>query len=130
MYRGQVVLQCYRRMVFNVLAHNRDDHVKNFAFRLTENGDWELAPAYDLVFSHGPGGERTMTVAGEGRAPRREHLLQLAGPAGISDREVRSILEEVAAAVARWRSHAREAGVGAKVAKVIERAIEEGLALL
>jgi serine/threonine protein kinase HipA of HipAB toxin-antitoxin module len=41
-------------MVFNVLTHNRDDHVKNFAFRLNEEGGWELAPAYDLVFAPGP----------------------------------------------------------------------------
>lgn len=119
----QDVLEGYRRMVFNVLTHNRDDHVKNFAFRMTDGGDWELAPAYDLVFSPGPGGEHTMTIAGEGRVPGRRHLLQLASPAGISDYEAESILDTVAAAAARWRIHAREAGVSARSAKVIERAI-------
>jgi serine/threonine-protein kinase HipA len=117
-------------MVFNVLAHNRDDHVKNFAFRMTDAGDWELAPAYDLVFTEGPGGEHTMTVAGEGRAPVRRHLLQLAAPAGIADRDAESILDGVAAAAARWRAHAREAGVGMKSAKVVEKAIGVGLAHL
>jgi serine/threonine-protein kinase HipA len=126
----QDVLQCYRRMVFNVLAHNRDDHVKNFAFRMTDAGDWELAPAYDLVFTEGPGGEHTMTVAGEGRAPGRRHLLQLAASAGIADRDAESILDGVAAAAARWRAHAREAGVGMKSAKVVEKAIGVGLAHL
>ena len=124
----QDVLESYRRMVFNVLAHNRDDHVKNFAFRLTDEGSWELAPAYDLVFSPGPGGEHTMTVAGEGRAPGRSHLLQLADPAGLSNREARSILDDVAAAASRWRTHARQAGVGPKNAKRIGNAIEECLA--
>lgn len=123
----QDVLESYRRMVFNVLAHNRDDHVKNFAFRMTDEGEWELAPAYDLVFSPGPGGEHTMTVAGEGRAPTRRHLLQLAAPAGISDREAASILDNVASAVARWRVHAREAGVATKSIKVVEKAISERL---
>jgi serine/threonine-protein kinase HipA len=122
------VLECYRRMVFNVLTHNRDDHVKNFAFRLSDEGAWELAPAYDLVFSPGPGGEHTMTVAGEGRAPARSHLLQLAEPAGIASREAESMLDGVAAAASRWRSHARQAGVGAKTTKEIEKAIAQCLA--
>lgn len=124
----QDVLECYRRMTFNVLAHNRDDHVKNFAFRMTDDGGWELAPAYDLVFAPGPGGEHTMTVAGEGRAPGRSDLLKLAGLAGIPDRDAQAILGEVAAAVASWRSQAREAGVGARTVKVIEKAIGECLA--
>jgi serine/threonine-protein kinase HipA len=126
----QDVLECYRRMVFNVLAHNRDDHVKNFAFRMTGEGLWELAPAYDLVLSPGPGGEHTMTVAGEGRAPARRHLLQLAAPAGITDRDADSILDGVAAAAARWRTHAREAEVSAKSAEVVEKAIGECLGRL
>jgi serine/threonine-protein kinase HipA len=124
----QDVREGFRRMVFNVLTHNRDDHVKNFAFRLNDEGDWELAPAYDLVFSPGPGGEHTMTVAGEGRAPGRSRLLQVAGPAGLTDREAREIIEQVADAAARWRTHAREAGMAAKSAKVVERALQECLA--
>jgi serine/threonine-protein kinase HipA len=124
----QDVLECYRRMAFNVLAHNRDDHVKNFAFRMNDEGLWELAPAYDLVFSSGPGGEHTMTIAGEGRAPARSHLLQLAAPAGISDSEAGAILDQVASAAARWRGHAREAGVGARNAKRVDKAIAECLA--
>ena len=124
------VLECYRRMVFNVLAHNRDDHVKNFAFRMTDDGEWELAPAYDLVFAPGLGGEHTMTVAGEGRAPARSHLLHLAPAAEISRREAEAILEEVASAVSGWRRHARAAGVGPRTAKAVEAAIREGLGRL
>ncbi len=126
----QDVLEGYRRMVFNVLTHNRDDHVKNFTFRMTDEGNWKLAPAYDLIFSLGPGGEHTMTIAEEGRAPAHSHLLQLAGPAGLSSQEVQSILDEVAAAADRWRAHAHEAGVGTKTAKVIGNAIEACLARL
>lgn len=123
----RAVLEGYRRMVFNVLTHNRDDHVKNFAFRMTDAGDWQLAPAYDLLFTEGPGGEHTMTVAGEGRAPGRRHLLQLAGPAGISEADAESILDEVAAAAARWRVHARAAGVRPRLANRIDKAIRECL---
>jgi len=124
------VLEGYRRMVFNVLAHNRDDHVKNFAFRMSAEGSWELAPAYDLVFAPGPGGEHTMTIAGEGRAPARSHLLKLADLTGITGRDAHEILDEVASAVARWQTHARLAGVGARSAKAIEKAIKDCLARL
>ncbi len=124
----QDVLRCYRRMVFNVLTHNRDDHVKNFAFRLTDRGEWELAPAYDLVFAAGPGGEHSMTVAGEGRAPARGHLLQLAGPAGVTALEAEPILAEVASAVSRWRVHARQVDVGEASTATIERALAGCLA--
>ncbi len=122
------VLEAFRRAVFNVLAHNRDDHVKNFAFRLTARGEWELAPAYDLVFAPGPGGEHSMTVAGEGRTPGRDHLLQLAPAAGMASHEAEAILDQVAAAVARWRLHARRAGVGEESAGTVGKAIDEGLA--
>ena len=117
------VLECYRRMVFNVLAHNRDDHVKNFAFRLGEMGDWELAPAYDLVYATGPGGEHTMTVAGEGRSPTRADMLELAAPAGVSNREAETILEEVAAAVSKWEAEAKRASVSPLTVEVVEAAI-------
>jgi serine/threonine-protein kinase HipA len=70
-------------MVFNLFAHNRDDHVKNFAFLLNADQEWRLAPAYDLTFAHGPGGEHSMTVAGEGRAPKTLHVLRVAETSGI-----------------------------------------------
>jgi len=98
--------------VFNVLAHNRDDHVKNFAFILDDTtGEWALTSAYDLVYAAGPGGEHTMTLAGEGRAPGRSHLLRLAEQAGVSVREAESIIGEVQTAVARWTNFAEQAGV-------------------
>jgi serine/threonine-protein kinase HipA len=118
------VLECFRRMVFNVLAHNRDDHVKNFAFRMDDAGEWRLAPAYDLVFTQGPGGEHSMTIAGEGRKPGRTHLLSLAEPAGISSGEAGSVFEQVADAVACWPSFAREVEVEASSAGEVARGLE------
>ncbi len=124
----QDTLECYRRMVFNVLTHNRDDHAKNFAFRMSDDGDWQLAPAYDLTFSPGPGGEHSTTVAGEGGAPARRHMLRLAEPAGIAERDAEAILDQVASAAARWQLHARETGVGRRSAGTVETAIEGCLA--
>jgi serine/threonine-protein kinase HipA len=63
--------------VFNVLAHNRDDHAKNFSYLMDEKGKWTLSPAYDLTFSSGPRMEQSTTVMGEGRNPGIEHLQEI-----------------------------------------------------
>jgi serine/threonine-protein kinase HipA len=108
----QDVLRAFRRMAFNVLAHNRDDHVKNFAFILDDaTGDWSLSPAYDLLFTPGPGGEHTLSLAGEGKNPGRAHMLRLAEQADVSKREAGGIIEQVQASVARWKDYAAQAGV-------------------
>lgn len=107
------VEQAFRRMVFNVAAHNRDDHVKNFTYLLEPDGTWKLAPAYDLIYAEGPGGEHTMTVAGEGRQPGREQMLELAEPVGIEEAKAAEIVDEVVEAVGEWERVAKEAGVSA-----------------
>jgi len=108
------VVAVFRQMVFNIFAHNRDDHVKNFAFLLDSQNEWRLTPAYDLVFSHGLGGEHTMTVAGEGRSPQNAHIMQIADRAGIAPGKAKEIIDEVAATVADWKSFADEAGISKK----------------
>ena len=80
------VLKAFDRCIFNVLMHNRDDHAKNFAFRLNEQGLWQLSPAFDLTYSFGPGGEHSTSVAGHGINIQRAHLLQVAKAAGIADK--------------------------------------------
>ena len=120
----QDVLRAFRLMVFNVLAHNRDDHVKNFAFLLdAEEGRWALSPAYDLIFAAGPGGEHTTTVNGEGRAPAEEHMLALAGPAGVEPRAARRIIDRVRQAVSRWPEVAERAGVAERTAGMVAAAL-------
>jgi serine/threonine-protein kinase HipA len=90
------ILQAFHCCVFNVLAHNRDDHAKNFAFRLNEEGRWKLSPAFDLSFSHGPGGQHSTSVAGEGAAPGRRHLLQVARRGGLKEKDA-------LACIAHWQ---------------------------
>lgn len=70
------VEKMYRLAVFNVLAHNRDDHAKNFSFLMDETGEWKLSPAYDLTFSSGPNGEQSTMVMGQGRNPTRKNLIK------------------------------------------------------
>ncbi len=108
----QDVLRALRRMVFNEAAHNRDDHVKNFAFTLNdESGDWTLSPAYDLVHAPGTGGEHSMTLAGEGKRPERTHILRLAEQAGVARSQAAAIIDQVEAAVDLWNDLADRAGV-------------------
>src|SRR5690606_19130851 len=57
----------YRRMIFNVLASNRDDHTRQHSYLMNKTGEWRLAPAYDLTYSRGPGGEHYLDVEGEGK---------------------------------------------------------------
>lgn len=86
--------QMYRRMCFNVFAHNRDDHSRNFSF-ICRGGEWRLSPAYDLTYSSSIGGEHATTIAGEGRDPSVRDLLKVAGRAGISERRAKEIADEV-----------------------------------
>ena len=114
--------QAFRRMVFNVLAHNRDDHVRQHAFLLDENGEWHLAPAFDLTFSHGPGGEHYMAVMGEGRDVTFDHVKQLGARHGIKPARIAEIVDEVRSALADWHGHAADCGVD-----LSKRAIGEAL---
>ena len=103
------MVRAYRRMVFNVLARHRDDHVKNFSFAMSDDGGFRLAPAYDLTFSNGPGGEHWMSSAGEGNAPGEAHLLEVAKIAGVKIRAARTIIDEVRAAITDWPQFAKRA---------------------
>lgn len=112
------VERAFRLACFNVLARNRDDHAKNISFLLDDaTGQWALAPAYDLTFSSGPGGEQSMTVMGEGRSPGPEQLRALARKHDLKNAE--AILDEVMGAVALWHRYADAAGLTKKAAKLI-----------
>ena len=106
---------------FNVLAHNRDDHSKNVSFLMDGAGAWKLAPAYDLTFSFGPGGEQSMMVMGEGKSPGVAQLRALGEKHGLHATGV--IIDRVLAATARWTFHAEAAGVTKTSATKIQKAI-------
>lgn len=108
------VSEAFRRMLFNVLAHNRDDHGKNTSYIMGWDGQWSLAPAYDLTFSPGMGGHHTMAVNGETSCPTWAHMLALARPAGIDERAALTMLEQVREAVHAWPIEARSHEVDAE----------------
>ena len=109
--------KAYALACFNVLAHNRDDHVKNFSFLLNARNEWIFAPAYDLVFSYGPGGEQSTLVMGEGRNPGKAELQALGKQHGIKNAP--EILAKVKEAVANWPRYAELAEVSRKSTKEI-----------
>jgi serine/threonine-protein kinase HipA len=119
----QVEIQ-FRHMVFNVFAHNRDDHAKNFSFLMSEEGLWTVSPAYDLTFSYGPGGEHCTALLGEGKKPSSIHLKKLGLLIGINPKKVNTIVEEVCDAVTLWPHFALEAGVSKKTSQLIQTALE------
>jgi serine/threonine-protein kinase HipA len=98
------VARAFRLMVFNVLAHNKDDHARNFSF-IRHEGGWRLAPAYDLTFSAGMRNEHATDIAGSGN-PGLKQIEQIARQAGIEN--WREIVEQVRTAASQWRSLGRE----------------------
>ena len=110
--------QAFRRMAFNGMARNCDDHTKNFSFRLKQGGMWELAPAYDLIHAYNPRGAWTyqhlMSVNGKFDGIAREDLLVEADRFGV--RRPLDMLADVRTALASWAEFAAEAGLSAKTA--------------
>ena len=115
--------EAFRRMVFNVLARNCDDHSKNFSFLLPQGRGWELAPAYDITFAHNPQGEWThqhlMSVNGRFKDFARDDLLAEAARFGIGSAP--RVIDEVRTALARWADFAGAAGLPDDQARHIGR---------
>ncbi len=115
------VEKMYRLAVFNVLAHNRDDHAKNFSFLMNDTGEWELSPAYDLTFSSGPNGEQSTMVMGEGRNPNKDHLIQLGLGANLSKSLVDTIIGQTVQSLRQWERLAKEYGVSKETMALLKK---------
>jgi serine/threonine-protein kinase HipA len=86
----------FRLMCFNVFAHNRDDHSKNFSYLYLEKEErWILSPAYDLTYSNSIGGEHATTVHGNGVNPDMDDIMQVAKMIGIQNGKAKSIANNV-----------------------------------
>jgi serine/threonine-protein kinase HipA len=103
----------FLRMIFNILACNRDDHSRQHAFLQDTHGNWRLAPAFDLTFSHGPGGEHELDIDGEARRPTRTHILSLAKRHGVASQKIEGMIDAVRSALAEWEHLAEQTGVSA-----------------
>jgi serine/threonine-protein kinase HipA len=109
--------EMFRRMVFNIIARNQDDHVKNIAFLMDKSGAWSLAPAFDMTYSFNPSGTWTashqMTLNGKRDNFTLEDFKACAKTASMKRGRAEAIIKEVREKVLQWRDYAEEAGVPA-----------------
>ena len=121
--------QMYRRMVFNVLSRNCDDHTKNFAFMMATDGVWKLAPAYDVCHSYRPGSDwvsqHSLSINGKRIDFNKEDLLKFAEQHAI--RHAPRIIEEGLAMVNNWMKYAKEFNVSDDLAKAIDSTLVKAL---
>jgi len=115
--------EMYRRMCFNVIARNQDDHTKNVSFLMDKSGNWRLSPAYDITYAYNPEAMWTrfhqMTINGKYDQITRSDLISVAKKMNINRSD--AIIDEIIDVVADWLSYAREAGVSENRAKAIRK---------
>jgi len=120
--------QMFRRMVFNVMAQNCDDHTKNFAFTMNQSGEWKLAPAYDICHAYRPGSvwvsQHALSVNGKRQGITRDDLLEVGRRMNV--KKAPAIVKQVSGTVARWNEFAEQV----KVEAVLRDAIRETLVIL
>jgi len=119
----QAIEQQFRRMVFNIVARNQDDHVKNIAFLMNKAGEWSLSPAFDVTYSFNPSGLWTsshqMTMNGKRGDFKLEDFIACARTALMKRGRAAKIVAEVQAGVSKWLSFAEQAGVPEVVSQKI-----------
>ena len=105
--------QMFRRMVFNILANNYDDHTKNFAFRLKKDGMWKLAPAYDVTYSYNPGSkwvsQHALSVNGKRNSISKNDLLTVAK--SINIKKANLIIKQMSDVIMKWPDYAEQTAV-------------------
>lgn len=117
--------QLFRRMVFNVLARNCDDHTKNFAFLMTEDGKWRLSPAFDLCHSYRPGStwvsRQSLSVNGKRQNIRRDDFLSVAKQMNI--KKAPSIVTDINKIVSNWHEYAEQTKVTTDLRDSIDKTL-------
>jgi serine/threonine-protein kinase HipA len=113
--------QLFRRMVFNVVARNCDDHTKNFAFIMDKKGKWDISPAYDLCHAYRPNSvwvsQQSLSVNGRRRDITVQDMLDVATQMNIKKGE--SLIEQITNAVRKWPQYAADQKVPETIAKAI-----------
>lgn len=126
------VEQQFRRLVFNVVARNQDDHVKNIAFLMDRTGAWSLSPAYDITWAWKPGNRwldsHQMTINGKRDGFTTNDLREVARIAGLKRGRADAILGEITDVVKDWPDIAAEVGVDEPIAEQIARSHRLSLA--
>ena len=119
--------QMFRRMVFNVISRNCDDHTKNFAFRLKKEGKWELAPAYDLCHAYRPNHQwvshHALSINGKRKDINKSDLLVIGN--SIHCKRAAEIVDEIESIVMNWDRFASEVGVSKELIEAIDATIKD-----
>ena len=109
--------QLYRRMVFNIIAHNCDDHTKNFSFMMDKQGAWKLAPAFDVCYAYRPGSiwvsRQSLTVNGKRENFKMDDLLKVAKEMNI--KKAATIISDIQGVLKNWPLYADQVGVKAEL---------------
>lgn len=118
-------VELYRRMVFNVLARNCDDHTKNFAFLLKQGGNWELAPAYDVCHAYRPDSlwvsQHALSINGKRKGILAKDFYEVAKSMNIKD--AKKIVDQVGSAVTNWEIFATSSRVDSAKMKMIKNTL-------
>lgn len=119
------VEQLFRRMVFNELARNLDDHVKNISFLMDKQGVWSLSPAYDVTYAYNPSNRwlarHQMTINGKQEHITLDDLVESGQRMNISKNRIISILEDADKAIKEWPTFAKEAKLSKRVVEEVHR---------
>ena len=117
--------QMFRRMIFNVIMRNQDDHTKNFSFLMGKKGKWKLSPAYDVTYACDPGNywtnQHQMSVKGRFRDIGRDDMKEFAHNAGIKDPD--DVIDTVLSIASEWRSYAKLSDVPERTAEAVGRSL-------
>lgn len=123
------IKQLFRRMVFNVLSANCDDHVKNFAFQMDRQGKWSLTPAYDLTFAYNPNNkwisEHQMLINNKSSRITDNDMIQSGIQMGLTREYCVSVVEEIRQVVNNWYEYAMKAGISESRSEEISHGIRK-----
>lgn len=122
--------ELYRRMVFNVLAINFDDHAKNFSFMMDKKGKWSLTPAYDIVYSKGLATKHITTIAGKSKDFVLADLQGIAKDYFIKEKKLTGIIAKTIAAIETFEERARDVGIDEKSILECKSDIEKQIEML
>jgi len=117
--------QLYRRMVFNVMGRNCDDHTKNFEFTMGKNGTWKLSPAFDMCHAFRPGSDwvsqHALSINGKRKDITKEDLLNVAVQMNV--KKAKSIIEQIAHVISNWENYAEMVTVDGRLKKAIGKTL-------
>jgi len=124
----RAVEEQYRRMVFNIIARNQDDHAKNFSFMMNESGAWNITPAYDITYANGQGYTKNhqLSLLGKVNNFTKKDLLQIADKHSINEQKAKEQIEKTIDIVSTFRNRAEEL----KVDDVLMQEVSKNLKMI